>query len=346
MDASLVFDIEKAQIQKFAAKKIDKERLIYLSSRIRGIIENRGIDTKKIRETLNGIINEEKIRESKIDFGIVTVSVSDLKPFELYKEDIPCGKMVDYLMASANLPVFKRESIEGKFYIDGCFYDKCPINLLIRKGYSEVIAIRTLAMGISRKIEDKNVKIINVVPSEDLGKVFDFDNNLIQSNLKMGYCDAMRVIKGLNGRKYYIAPISDDDLFFYSLLAVPEEVIYYVGEIMNLHKMQPKRMLFEKIIPTLSHMLGLPINATYQDIIIGILECIAEKRGIERYKIWDFISFLKEIKSIDVEKKSAFNSSIIKIKEQTKLSTVFFKKASLVEISEKFIAVIKIEQFA
>jgi len=100
--------------------------LFYLFSKIKDIVENRGLDTKKIRETLDNIVVEEKLRASKIDFGLVTVSVSDSKPLKLYKEDIPYGKLVDYLMASANFPAFKIEPIEGKFYIDGGFYDNCP----------------------------------------------------------------------------------------------------------------------------------------------------------------------------------------------------------------------------
>ena len=89
MDASLIFDIENAHIQKFFNKELDKQTIHYLFVKAREIIENRGVDTKKIRETLSHIINEEKLRRSQVDFGIVTVSVSDLKPLELFKEDIP-----------------------------------------------------------------------------------------------------------------------------------------------------------------------------------------------------------------------------------------------------------------
>jgi len=156
MDTSLLFDIDQTHIQNFMNKKIDKEVLFYLSSKVKNIVENRGLDTKKIRETLKLIIDEEKLRQSHTDFGIVTVSMSDLKPLELYKEDIPYGKMIDYLMASANFPAFRIEPIEGKFYIDGGFYDNCPINLLSRKGYQEVITIRTMGIGRIRKIEDEN----------------------------------------------------------------------------------------------------------------------------------------------------------------------------------------------
>lgn len=296
MDNSFLFDIEQAQIQKILNRKIDKAVLSYLFSKISDIIENRGLDTKKIRETLDAIIVEDKLRKSPIDFGLVTVSVSDFKPMELYKEDIPYGKLVSYLMASANLPLFKIEPMEGKFYIDGGFYDNCPINLLIRKGYKEIIAVRTLGMGLKRKLEDQNVNVINIIPSEDLGRILNFDQNLIQTNLKRGYLDAMRVIKGLKGRKYYFQPV-DDELIFQSLLSIPDEAIYEIKKIMHLPDMEPKRLLFEKILPVFSRKLGFSSAASHQDILLGILEFYAEELGVEKYRIWDIGSFLKILRT-------------------------------------------------
>lgn len=345
MDTSLLFDIDQTQIQKFLNKKIDREGIHYLSSKIKDIIENRGLDTSKIRETLNTIIDEEKLRKSKVDFGIVTVSISDLKPLVLYKEDIPYGKMISYLMASANFPVFRIEPIEGKFYVDGGFYDNCPINLLVRKGYSEVIAIRTFGIGVVRKIEDDSVKVTNIIPSEDLGRVLNFDNNTIRTNLKMGYCDAMRAIKNLKGIRYYIEPVIDYDLFFYSLLSMNEAAIIEIGKMMDLPQMEPRRMLFEKILPALSRMLGLPVTSTYQDIITGVLEYMAEERKIEKYRIRKFSDFIEEIKSTSMQEKNVPGSFISEIAGRTKLNPAFIKDTVLKKVGEEFLKVLNAEQF-
>ncbi len=98
-------------------------------------------------------IDEDKIRNSGKDFGIVTVSLSDLKPLEVYIEDIPQGgKLIEYLMASAYLPVFKREKIiDGKIYIDGALYNNLPANLLVDKGYKNLIIVRTNGLGNIKK---------------------------------------------------------------------------------------------------------------------------------------------------------------------------------------------------
>jgi NTE family protein len=56
IDTSLLFDIEQSFMQKFMNKKIDKESLLYLYSKVKDVIENRGLDTLKIRETLKTLI--------------------------------------------------------------------------------------------------------------------------------------------------------------------------------------------------------------------------------------------------------------------------------------------------
>ena len=56
-----------------------------------------------------------------------------------------------------------------------------------------------------------------------------------------------------------------------------DEVINEIGKMMGFPQMEPKRALFEKILPGLSYMLGLTTACSYQDIIIGVLEDIAEQ---------------------------------------------------------------------
>jgi NTE family protein len=344
MDNTIIYDIDKQQLEKIINSKFDKEILYYLSSRIKEVINNKGLDTKKIRELLNQVINEEKIRQSAIDFGIVTVSLSDFKPLEIYKEDIPKGKLVDYLMASASFPAFKLEPIADKFYIDGGFYDNCPVNLLVRKGYSEIIAVRTLGIGFNRKIEDKDVKVTNIIPSENLGMILNFDHEQIKTNLKMGYYDAMRVIKHLKGKKYYIEAVNED-LFFHNILALPEEVVYKMGSILVLPKMEPKRMLFEKIFPALARTLKLQHNATYQDIIVETIEHVALEQGIDRFQLFKFSEFLKEVQKANAkrgrEREPLFPSLTVK----KKLSAVFSADAVVKEAGYQLLSVLQPEQY-
>ena len=64
------------------------------------------------------------------------------EPQKLFIEDIPQGKVVDYLMATSNLPVFKRQIIDNKSFLDGGAYDNCSVEMLYEAGYKNIIAIK------------------------------------------------------------------------------------------------------------------------------------------------------------------------------------------------------------
>lgn len=311
IDAPLLFDIEEKQYRKLIDRKIDKELLLKLADRMGEIIENKGIDTGKMRQVAESIIDEEKLRSSGTDFGLVTVSLTDLKPLELYKEDIPEGKMIDYIMASASFPGFKLNPIEDKYYIDGAFYDNCPVNLLAGKGYKEIIAVRTNGMGIVQHLKYRNVKVINIFPSEDLGMTLDFSSNLIKRNLQMGYYDTMRILKGLRGKRYYIIPENEEKVFE-MFCRLPDSLVEELGKLFKTKKMPVKRMLFEGIIPSLVNIMKLNSTSEYQDVLIGLLEVLAEDSDVNKYKIYSIEEFVREIEvnSMDKGRASGKRSSL------------------------------------
>ena len=344
MDNSLIFDIEDTYMQKFRDKKVDLQTLSYFSIKLKDILEQKGLDTSRIRELLKRVVDEEKLRSSPIDFGLVTVSISDLKPLELYKEDIPEGKMVDYLMASANFPAFKIEPLDGKYYVDGGFYDNCPVNLLIRKGYDKIFAIRTLGMGIKQKVENPDVDLVYIIPSEDLGAILNFDNQLIQANLKMGYYDTLRTLKGLWGKRYYITPGEDEAVLAF-LLSLPDEAIISLGHLLSVPAMEPKRMLFEKILPFLADLLRLPPTAGYGHILTGLLEILADEVGMERFRILTLGAMLEELMGQMAEKQIPPPPRTLAPTPIKRLASAFIKNNILKDAARELTIHLKPSQF-
>ncbi len=292
-----IFDLEESQIKKILNKPLDRENRTVLVSMIRDIIENRGVDTAKIKAMLEENVDEAKLRRTSVDYGLVTVSLTDLKPMELYKEEIPAGLLDSYIMASANIPIFRLEPVEGKLYVDGGFYDNCPINMLIRKGYDRIVAVRTLGIGLNRRIEDPTVEVINVFPSEDLGRVLYFDQDQIQRNLKMGYFDTLRVLKGYKGEKYYVTDAPDGEQAFRLFSEMKEEDIRHVNEALNVKGKAGRRCLFERTLPKLAELLSVPAEADYDVLLIRLMEQLAEDTGVDRlmlYRLEELIDLVKQ----------------------------------------------------
>lgn len=168
--------------------------------------KQKGIDNTPLRQMIEKYIDMDKLYDSDVDFGLVTYSVKTKKPLQKFKEEIPKDQMVDYLLASACFPIFKPQVIDGEEYYDGGLYDRSPSNMLIEKGYKNLIVADIAGTGISRKAVSKDVYIKVISPSEDLGGIFNFNHEKIINNIKLGYLDTKRSFNALQGHIYYFKP--------------------------------------------------------------------------------------------------------------------------------------------
>lgn len=276
---------------------LNEVNLSYILHQSKEILANRGLDTSKVRELFEQYIDEDKIRSSNIDFGMVTVNLTDMKSMELFIEDIPKGKLVEFLIASANLPAFRIEEVDGKKYLDGGFYNNLPIDFLATKGYKDIIAVRTNAWGIVRKVKEKDLNITYIQPGESLGSMLgalDFNKEKAENLIKLGYFDAMKVFKSLKGFKYYCIPYEGN---FLNLLVdfsnKHKEKIISIGNFLGYGNVSEDRLFFEKILPRLESILDMKDENDYQDIVIRFFENIAEKYEIERFKIYRTEEFIE-----------------------------------------------------
>ena len=275
LNVNMLFDTHDERLDRLLSLEFDRDTLSYIATAARELVEKRGLDTAPIRRLLNLVINEPKLRAMNTDFGIVTVNLTDLKHAELFKEDIPRGKLVDYLMASANLPVFRLEPLDGKVFIDGGFYDNCPLNMLARRGYTQLVAVRTLSLGRSRKFEYPQVQVLTIQPAEPLGPVLGFDPKYTLKNLKMGYRDAMRAICHMAGTRFCIQPVAEAELVARLLARASASD----GE------MDARQYLFQKTLPSLARAHALAADAPCSAVVYALLERMAGERKLDSLEI-------------------------------------------------------------
>lgn len=168
--------------------------------------KQKGIDNTPLREMIKQYIDMDKLYNSEIDFGLVTYSVKSRSPLQKFKNEIPKDNMEDYLLASSCFPIFKPQVIEGEEYFDGGLYDNIPSNMLINKGYKNIIIVDIAGMGFSQKSASKDAYVKVISPSEDLGGTFEFNHEKIINNIKMGYLDTLRSFNKLQGHIFYFKP--------------------------------------------------------------------------------------------------------------------------------------------
>ena len=295
-EVSTLFDIDDEIVKYIVNMQFDMLDMVKIQSLFTKMLAARGADTSKIRKILEDIVDEKKIRQSGNDFGLVTVALPDLKPYEVMLDDISDGKLVDYIMASSCFPGFKAAQIGPRTFIDGGFYDNMPMNMLAKRGYKEIYAIRTFSPGIIHKIEYADVVVKTIKPSDDLGLLMYFSSEQAKININLGYYDVIRNIRNLVGFKYYLTPISEDTVFDI-LKKLDDVVITGISKPIGINDAPNRKLFFERTIPSLSSKLKLAKGSSYSDFLIAAMEYIALKWNVPRFEIYDYNSFYHAIRT-------------------------------------------------
>ena len=168
--------------------------------------KQKGIDNTPLRKMIRKYVDMDKLYNSPIDYGLVTYSVKNKTPLQVFKNEIPKEQMEDYLLASSCFPIFKPQIINGEEYYDGGLYDNIPSNMLIEKGYKNIIIADIAGVGFSKKTVNKDIYVKVISSSEDLGGTFEFNHERILNHIKLGYLDTMKSFNKLQGHIYYFKP--------------------------------------------------------------------------------------------------------------------------------------------
>ncbi len=170
------------------------------------IVKNGGIDASPTKELLEQFIDEEKVRKSKVKFGMVTFWLSEFTPLEIFIDKIPEGQLLDYLLASSKVPGVSKIGPEGERYLDGGVYDNAPVGMLHKNGYNRMIVVDISSMkGFGHRNDMACTEFVYIRPYDidELGAAFDFSEEMFNLRLKMGYLDTMKAFGRISGIRYY-----------------------------------------------------------------------------------------------------------------------------------------------
>ncbi len=266
-----------------------------------------GLDTSPLKNIINASLNENKIRKSGMDFGILTYELSDLKSKELFLEDIPQGLINDYLLASSTLPGFKATIIKGKQFLDGGLADNIPFAAIKERGYKKIIVVDVSGLGINRRPDMAGTETIYIKNSIDMGTIVDFSRKFINDYIQLGYLDTMKVFEKIYGIYYFYnfdkKTIGRLQNFLYRDTVINEYSRY-------LTKNHPETK--EDINTRIKEILPEEIQNFYYNVI-SLAECAALELKLERNRLYNFEEILLEIwKQFLPEKKRIFDIQINK----------------------------------
>jgi NTE family protein len=213
-----------------------------------------------------------------------------MKEVDISAKEAEEGYLKDYLIASSNFPLFKNEKLHGKTYLDGGIVNNVPIDMLINRGYKDIIVIRIYGIGVEKKVKiPEDVNITYLAPKVNLCNILEFNNKKAVRNINLGYYDAMRLLRSLSGNDYYIDTSRTEKDYMNSLLNLNDDIIndllvYYKRDV-NLTGSK-LRIIIENIYPQIAAFFKLGRNWEYTDLYFAILEYCAKKLRIKRYRIY------------------------------------------------------------
>ena len=191
--------------------------------------------TDGYRKVIYDNVNEDAIRKNKCEFYLVTCKMTQTKnlileglkkilnplsividmfkpdypgrfyqnmqmtPIEISKDEIKKGLIADYVIASASNPPFKPMEIDGDKYFDGGAYANCPYETLKKKGYKDLVIIRT-NVG---EIVDEELNLQVIAPKESLGSCALFATDNIKDLRRRGLMDGIEFVDKIKGDNFF-----------------------------------------------------------------------------------------------------------------------------------------------
>lgn len=284
---SQVFEADDVRLKKLYDGELSGADLKELLKDFFEVIKEGGLDIEPLRRLLSKWVDEEKIKASGKKLFLVTYSLTDKKEMDIDADTLEAGKLKDMLLASAYVPLFRREKLDGKAYVDGSVHNIVPISSLLERGYRDIIVIRIYGVGIEKRMKlPEDANIITIAPREKLGGVLQFDAEQSKKDMLLGYFDGMRMLYGLAGEKYYIDRQWSETQAYFALQSLMK--VYLKEETVSL------REINERLLPKLAKKLRAK-DCDYFGLLLHFLEQMAEEAGISPFCIRTEEEFLSEI---------------------------------------------------
>lgn len=211
LETHMIFDVETSGPSGLFDFEIAGMSASEALSYAKEIITKGGAGTSGLESIVQKYVSEETIRASHVDFGVVTVEFPGLKPHYLFTDDIPHGKLCDYILASAAcFPAVQAKEIDGVRYIDGGYADVMPVGLAMERGADQIIAVHLEAAGFVRKdtveFAEETLSSMRLIRSKwDLGNFLVFDTHNTRRIIRLGYLDTLKAFGIFDGEKFTFA---------------------------------------------------------------------------------------------------------------------------------------------
>ncbi len=251
-----------------------------LTKEVLQYIRERGLDISPFISKVDELYDPEKFFSSDTDFGCIVATHRGHSPVYVTK-DMMKENGKDWLVATASAyPAFPIKVIDGNEYVDGGYFDNCPVDYALRLGADEVVVLDLNPVpNHSQYIRRSNIHYL--FPKSETGDFLDFSRNRLNYLFVRGYNDVMKMYGRYVGYQYTFEPFQTPGFFktWYRGLELLETDIKLAGNINEALRSD------SFITDTLKARMYLPY-LTDQDYLYGMLDAVMRMMSLSEDEIY------------------------------------------------------------
>ncbi len=286
MTMSDLFEADENLLEAFDAfmkeKKIPMSLTLYMDF-FHYLKSSGGLDITPLREIIDKYLDEDLIRNSNVDYGLVTMNIDKLKPLRLFVKDIPKGELKHYLLGSAMVPGFAREKTSPFKFVDGGVFDNFPVKMAVERGCDEIVAV---SLSNIRRKKWGDTKITYIEPREDLGNFLHVDHDRIHKNMRMGYLDTLKAYGHLEGNEFYFKNLLSEHDIIKKLSLLDYELKNKICQLVLEKDLIHERFFFEKVMYKIARMLDVDSKSGYKQLFLNAYEALLLSSGENHLEVY------------------------------------------------------------
>jgi predicted acylesterase/phospholipase RssA len=260
---------------------LSKEKVGQFLKIARDYVKHGGVDISPLISLMTTAIDPKKVLASPMSFGVVASTFPGFKQVDVDIKKLKEDEVMPWLLASsACYPIFPVRTIKGKKYVDGGYNDNLPIDLALKMGAEEIVAVLLHAIPkMPQHPELMDLPFVTTVrPSRDTGSIMNFDAGIEEKNMTLGYLDAKKTFGEAWGRAFTFQIDNTLEDRFHDFVIRMAHI-----NLLSFPKAQ-KALTYELIMPK-----------TNRQIYIRTIETVGDWLNMDYLKEYTVDDFLKEI---------------------------------------------------